>query len=258
MRKVTLNLFPQEKYVEVTQIRQFINVTFAYVDKEYTQIMQDVRCKDFMNVPIWQRKSGKSELIYMWRYNFKDTPYDVDTTRISLRFAKDGDRNNFVNNIKYLNDIEIKYGITPTEVLETQDISIVVVEGDKVWQSNCWKMSMYMMYLRRIAHKNPNEPHENSSDYEFLNYFNNHAPIMAEHNMMTNIHVDCDYMEEEYSGYTAHSSSGPMNFLSTLRYVNKSTSELREDCSRLFSTQQKHMCELVRIPNANFQLKEAA
>lgn len=256
MRKIELNIFPKENYVHVTQVGQFIDVGFAFVDKDYSQIMQDVKCKDFMNVPNWQRKTGEVRAVYGWTYDFKKTPYDVDTTRISMHFSNKVNAENFAKNITHLNEIEVKYNITPTEMIATQDPKIYVVEGDTVWQSNCWKMSMYMMYLRRMAHKDFTKPDPCSSDHSFMTSFNNSRN--AEHNMLTNIHNNYDHIETLYGLGTAHSSSGAMNILNMARYIDKNTGKVLKEYAKYMTTGQMELSNIVGSPNPDFKMKEAA
>lgn len=225
MHKVELVEFPKADYRPVTQLGQYIGASFAFVNEKYEEIMQRVMCKDFMNVPNWQRKTGKDVFVYGWRYDFKTTPYDVNTTRISFEFKEQTHADNFVRNIRlHLNKIEEKYGIKPTVVLNTQHDNVKVIEGDTVWQSNCWKVSTYMMYLRRCGHNNFLKPHANSSDHSFKERLD--SIKNSEHNILTNIHNDYDSLEANYSASSAHSGSGLMSMLGYARFVDWETLEI--------------------------------
>lgn len=256
MRNVELVEFPKEQYKDVTQMSQYIRVSFAFVNEKYEEIMQRVKCKDFMNVPNWQRKTGIISRVYGWIYNFKKDPYDVNVTRISFDFEEPNQRDNFIKNIIHLNEIENKYNITPTEILLTQNPNVIIVEGDKVWQSNCWKMSMYMMYLRRMGHENFNAPVTNSYDASYKQQFDNKKE--TEHNMMSYIHSDiAETVERKYNISTAHSGSGAMTILYNRNLVDKHGNIL-EKYAGLLSEDQLIITRLVTIPNPDFVMKEAA
>lgn len=251
MRNVSIVEFPKEKYKPVTQLSHYITCEFAFVNEKYEEIMQRVTCKDFMNVPNWAMKTGNVDRVYGWTYNFKETPYDLNVTRISFYFPNNSQRANFIKNIGYLNEIEKEYEIGLTEILSTQDEEVLIVEGDKVWQSNCWKMSMYMMYLRRIAHTNPAKPYSTSSDHNTMQYFKNHKN--CDKNLMTYIHESFDEFQNEFSVSAAHSSSGGISMASYQEYIT-----YKEEHKNMSAWSRRAM-EMCNVPNPNFkQLKEAA
>lgn len=204
-----------------------------------------------MNVPNWAMKTGRVDTVYGWTYDFEEAPYDLEVTRISFKFPDTTQRDNFIKNIGYLNDIEKEYGIGLTEILSTQNEKVLVIEGDKVWQSNCWKMSMYMMYLRRIAHDNPAKPIFDSSDASAIRFFKHNGN--CDKILMTYIHESFDEYQNEWLVNQAHSSSGGRSMGEYRSYLNA------EDAHTYLEPWQLRACQMVNVVNPNFkQLKEAA
>ena len=127
----------------LSEIFQSLDVKFAFVNKKGDEASCPAKCRDFLGDCLWSRATGKDVSIYKFKYSFKETPYDVDTLRLSLHFPDDKTKELFIKNIIKLRLIEESIGIKDTKIFATQYKNILVIEADKVWQSAIWKLSLY-------------------------------------------------------------------------------------------------------------------
>lgn len=206
MNKVELTLYEaREEFGQMLcESSQEMEIRFAYVNSKYEQVTRNFRCKDYMNVPpfVMKNPSHSGNRVYGLSYSSVKHPIDMDVTRISIWFKDKNNVPNFIKNMAELNKIEEYYKIPLTKLLTTQHDDIVVIEGDKAWQSNCWKMSMYTMYLRRMGWMNFSKP--GGTDYSYARNLNNNKGI--EDAFLSLINTE---FTEDFRGVGgAHSSSG--------------------------------------------------
>lgn len=157
-------------YNPLSEIFQSVDIKFTYVDSKGQQVHMPCKCRDFLGDMIWSRKTGKKVSIYGMQYDYKKNPYDLDVTRFSLKFPNPDVMKNFINNFAYLTDREKKYGIPESKLYTTDDSSTLVIEGDKVWQSNVWKISIYTFYIKLMGYKDITQP--NQPEWNYANKYN--------------------------------------------------------------------------------------
>lgn len=199
---VPLTLFEKPQYNPLSEIFQSIDIKFAYVDKRGYQVHLPCKCRDFLGDMIWSRKTGKDVAIYGMRYSFSKSPYDEEVTRLSLRFPDQQTYDNFKRNFSFLTDKEKQYNI-PESKLYLSSEKELIIEGDKVWQSNVWKLSIYTFYIKLMGYHNPEQPEQPEHGY-WVKYKD------LENKFLSNIWLDIDDthtdldMAHNYSGfYTA-------------------------------------------------------
>lgn len=175
MEKIKLVKFKNPK--GTSEIFQSLDIKFSFVNKEYEQITNPIKCRDFLGDCIWSRKANQPAQIYGFSYDWTKTPYDLDVLRLSLTFPDAESKEYFLTNIEKLHEKEEAALVeNKTKVFETQDKQILVIEADKVWQSSIWKISLYTFYLKLISYEsiselsNPEDKYWNTleSKEEFL------------------------------------------------------------------------------------------
>jgi len=149
----------------LSEIFQSVDVKFAFVNKKGGEVSCPAKCRDFLGDCLWSRATGKEVNIYSFKYSFKDTPYDVDTLRLSLHFPNESTKELFTKNIDKLNLIEWNIGIPKTRIYITQYKNILVIEADKVWQSAIWKLSLYTFICKLCCYKDEKNIEEPESRY---------------------------------------------------------------------------------------------
>ncbi len=140
----------KQTFAEVGQVNKS-KFSFALVDdtKVYP-LHQEIKCRDFLNdTLVWIDERSKlkgTESIYS--YDYKG---DVDKERTTLLLTYCP---LVKGNMGLLNDFEKDLGITPTEVLDTQEgASTVVTRGDPWWQTTTVHLAWYTQALRHLNYK---------------------------------------------------------------------------------------------------------
>ena len=202
------NVYGDDK--DLAEIFQSMDIKFAFVNKDYQQVHQPCKCRDFLGDMIWSRKTGQLVKIYGLAYDFAEHPYDTEVTRFSLKFPNRDQLDNFIKNINYLHKREKAYKIPSlTKILETDKNLTIVIESDKVWQSHGWKLSLFTFYIKLMGYEDPLKPKSPESGYLTA------LTPEKEHEFLSNIFLDVDdlhkelYYSHNYSGfYTAIQSPG--------------------------------------------------
>jgi hypothetical protein len=130
----------------------------------------------------------------------------LDVTRFSLRFPNPETRDNFIKNFSFLTDKEKAYGIPESKLYTTDDPATFIIEGDKVWQSNVWKISIYTFYIKLMGYKDVTKPSHPESAY-----LSKYGPL--EDKFLSKINLDVDDTLEDID--MAHNYSG---FYSVITY----------------------------------------
>jgi hypothetical protein len=150
------------------EIFQSIDVKFAFVNSNYEEVSKPAKCRDFLGDCIWSYKTKKNVQIYGFNYSYKDSPYDLETLRLSLTFPDFDTMKIFKSRWKEIISKKEKkaLGLTrKTEVLETDQKLTLIVEADKLWQSNTWKLSLYTFYLKLACYKTLEEVQDPENRY---------------------------------------------------------------------------------------------
>ena len=144
------------KSTNLAEIFQAIEIKFAFVKKienKYTQIHSEVKCRDFLGDCIWSKARGEKVSIWKFNYSFAKNPFDDDCLRLSIAFPDIETKDNFTNNYQKLVAKELEANTIQSVILETEDPLCIVLEADKAWQSNIWKISLYTFYIKLFSYK---------------------------------------------------------------------------------------------------------
>lgn len=136
---------------EYCEIFQKHAVRMAFVnkkEKECKEIFAPVLCRDFLGDVLHSEKTNHNVFIYQFRYNPKEQKIDRDKTRLSLHFPHHEMRENFVNNMQWLNSVERINDITQSQIQETSLKECLVIEGDPFWLGAIWRISLYTFLLK--------------------------------------------------------------------------------------------------------------
>lgn len=150
----------------LAEIFQSMDIKFAYVNDKYQRVHQPCKCRDFLGDMIWSRKKGQAIQIYGLSYNFAEHPYDTEVTRFALNFPSSQSAENFKKNIGYIHAREKKYNVpTISKILDTTTPNVLIIESDKVWQSDGWKLSLYTFYIKLMSYDDVANPKSPESRY---------------------------------------------------------------------------------------------
>lgn len=163
MKSVKLKLYPN--YVKTVDAFQTLDIKFGFVNAKYEEVSNPSKCRDFLGDCIWSMKTGNEAQIYGFQYNYADMPYDLETTRFSLQFPNEESKGYFLTNLPQLHEKEAKAGVKLTEVFTTNHKDRLIIEADKSWQSNLWKLSLYTFYIKMISYKDIKHLKDPESDY---------------------------------------------------------------------------------------------
>lgn len=208
-----------------SEIFQSIDAKIAFVNKKYEQMSLGVKCRDFLGDCIWSQKTGKIASIYGFSYSYKKTPYDLTKTCLSIKTPNDKEYNSILNNIGVLNSLEKEYGIKQTKILLTQEKNTLVLEGDKLWQSNVWKISLYSFLLKLLCY----DLTHGLVASKYSSPEDSYAKTLFEkdnlHLLMSNLHMMDEVVHKEIG--MAHNYSGFISVLNrktdTYKYLNTNT-----------------------------------
>lgn len=209
---IKLHKVGDKKYI--SEIFQTLDIKFAFVTKtdrnNYTQVHQEIKCRDFLGDCIWSRKTKQDVNIYNFKYSYKENPYDVRKTRLSLTFPSADSLENFKNNFKNLNTLEKLYNIPLSKWKETEDKQTLIIEASSVWQSCVWKMSLFTYFIKVYSYKDITVLEKPERAYAVL------LTDKVLEKFMSNVRKRREILST--SLYTAHNNSG---FFSILRKYNK-------------------------------------
>lgn len=204
--KVIKYVYPENyPHFKLNEIHQDMNLRFAILDRNYQQLNLPAKCRDFLGDFIWSRITGNPVKIYGMQYSFKETPYDIETTRFSLSFPNDVSFINFKENFHIFTEMEREYSIPESKLLTCTVKKMLVIESDKVWQSACWKLSLYTFLLRLLCYKEGEAL--GSPDYSY----NSTLTKSRKHNLMTNI-----FNEEDDCLPDLHNNHNYTGFISVI------------------------------------------
>lgn len=157
---------PWEGAANLAEIFQCMDIKFSLLDKDNVELLPKIKCRDYLGDCVWSKLTGHEMSIYGVSYNFSETPYEENNLKMTLRFPTPESQTNFVNNISYLHKKEEKAGTEKTKVYETQEKDTLIVEADKVWLIDQWRISLYSFYLKLLAYANPEQPSGTEREYK--------------------------------------------------------------------------------------------
>ncbi len=155
---MTVNLKIMEVCKFLSEINQSMDIKFSFVhkidDNNYEQIMTEVKCRDFLGDLMYSKTYSKPVDTYGFQYDYSKNPYDEDKLRMSLKFPNEETKNNFLtNSINLIRDIEKKANVEPSVFYHIKDSNYLIIESDKHWQSEVWKLSLFTYYLKIASYK---------------------------------------------------------------------------------------------------------
>lgn len=87
------------------------------------------------------------------KMSYRQVEVDKDKTRLIITFKCKTNLKYFIKNLNLLHAKEEKGGVEKTSLLKYDDYTLIV-EGDKRWQKNYWKHTLYTFYLKCLMYKN--------------------------------------------------------------------------------------------------------
>jgi hypothetical protein len=204
MDKVAIKLFPVEKNAIIfSEIGQFMDIKFAYLNSDYEQVHKECKCRDFLGDIPWSRATGSQVRIYGMNYNFAEKPYDVNVTRFSLKFPRQQAMLSFIEHFSFLTDKEEKYGIPISVLYETNELNTLVIESSHHWQSNNWKLSLLTFYIKCMAY--PELGKYNGPEASYISYLKPKREEILLKNIMKPMEDTIDDLStsHNYSGFVA-------------------------------------------------------
>jgi len=162
MKKIKLKLI---KVSNLAEIFQTVNLKFAFVNAAYEQVSSPCICRDFLGDCIWSYKTKEAVGLYGFKYSFADSPYDLEKLRLSLTFPTDESKINFLGNLAYLEDKQDLVGLKYKLVFSTQLKDTLVIELDKEWQADPWKLSLLTFYLKIMCYKDIKDLQNPENEY---------------------------------------------------------------------------------------------
>ena len=163
MNKVTFT--PFEDIVFLCEIFQSLDIKFSILNDKLEELIPKAKCRDFLGDCSWSRLTGNKVKLYGIEYSFNDKPYDTETLRLTLKFPNETTRETFLKNIDFVHTKERKAGTSLTQVFETQEKDTLMIEADKIWMTDQWRISLYTYYLKCLSYPDPNNPMGNESRY---------------------------------------------------------------------------------------------
>jgi|SRR5687768_239377 len=160
-----INLVLWKDATKLNEIFQSVDIKFAHVNDKYEQVHQPCKCRDFLGDLMWSMYHKKSYTIYGMKYDYSENPYDMEVTRLSLKFPTTDQYNNFITNFSYLTDREREYGIPESVLLGTDQENTLIIEGDKAWQKSVWRLSLYTFYMKVMAYPDVTNLSNPEADY---------------------------------------------------------------------------------------------
>lgn len=220
-----IKILPPKHYAEIYQNQK---VQFSYASKKddtYEQLNPFFICRDFLGDVLYAEEENKEVAVYGFEWNPKKKKIDRDATRLLLTSASEGHLTNIVANYgAILEPIEKKNDFEPTKLtlLHQDKKSYLVVEGDAVWQSSIFLMSLFSFFMKVLSYKykDPESwmeeiPHTSRDDGRLLT-----DGVTAKlKKILPNLRVFSKYVHglgKDSYGY--HDCTG---FNYTLRYENK-------------------------------------
>lgn len=187
----------------LAEIFQSMDIKFAFVNADYQRVHQPCKCRDFLSDMLWSRKKAEPIQIYGLTYNYAEHPYDTEVTRFALNFPTQEAADNFKKNISYLHEREEKYKVASlSKILDTDTSNVLIIESDKVWQSDGWKLSLYTFYIKLMSYYDvtrPKSPEERylraltpEKEHQFLSHLHTDFPDSL-HNELYYSHNYCGF-----------------------------------------------------------------
>lgn len=201
-----LEVFPSE--LNLSEIFQSLDIKFALVNDDGQQVQMEGKCRDFLGDVIWSELTGHGEYsIYGSIYDPEEIRWTATKARVSMKFPDAKNKKYFIKHLPKLNDMEIRYGLSPTIFHETEEPLRIVVEGDVTWVSHEWKISLYSFLLKISSYYSPKSIRSPDDGYFELWKTDGNADFL-----MRNIKTDVT--KHENNIISAHNRSG---FVSILR-----------------------------------------
>lgn len=191
--------------VDLAEIFQSLDMKFSFVNRN-KQVSMPAKCRDFLGDCIWSRVQEKPATIYGFSYNYKDTPYMLSKTKLSIKFPNSVSKESFIKNLNYIHEKEKQAKVPKTKVFETEDYYTVVVEGSKHWQEHPWKLALYTFYLKVASMRDTNkitvQPEQG--------YYNKIKPVETQ--LLSLVKKSVNY-EWHNSIYKQHNYSGVISMI---------------------------------------------
>ena len=133
-------------------------VKFTFVsmttDCHFLACIPWVKCREYFNEFLMSNiheTDGFNET-YGLTYNRKEFPWDYKNPHIALKFINNDHRNTFMQNIKFLHDIEDVNKFTHTEIIESEyPQPTVILKLDSGWIGKCVSFNIYTTLLKLMC-----------------------------------------------------------------------------------------------------------
>lgn len=161
MEKQKLEVVLSKTALHYSEIGQNKVVLFSWANREKDKVIQQfpgVKCRDYLGDAIWLDFHEKKGGIFGWKWDPAKNHRDEDCTRLLIQFATEDDFAEkeealFFKNLPILQEIEIANGFKPTEVIETDQPRMYLLEADARWQQSVFLISLYTFLVKVCVYK---------------------------------------------------------------------------------------------------------
>jgi len=196
---------PIEKKLHLSEIFQSLDIKFSFLDKNYRQVTVPAKCRDFLGDCIFSRIKETPVNIYGFSYDYSESPYYLDKTRLLLTFPSILVKNKFIRNLNTLHSLEEEAHLCLTKVYKVEGANLaLIVEGDKNWQEDSWKISLYSFYLKKLSYSSDKCLLYPEKDYNKTLTTMNEGLLLKNIRRETSQYMCGDLMENHnYSGFVS-------------------------------------------------------
>lgn len=158
-----------KKSAHLAEIFQSVDIKFSFLKKdtaeEFSQITAPAKCRDFLGDVLWSKETGKSVVIYGFKYDYKADPFDEEALQLSLTFPSQESLDAFKSHLDFIHEKEDTAGVSRTEVYETDDKGTLILVADPSWQKSPWRISLYTYYVKLASYPDMTKLESPEKDY---------------------------------------------------------------------------------------------
>lgn len=145
----------------LAEIDQDLLIRMAYIHKEsdgtYTQLHDDVKCRDFLGDVLYSEQINKPVSIYGFKWDPKKQKIDRDSLRLVLNFVGNiKTLQQFTKNINLVRTIEKQHKLKLTRLYKTQHPDKLILEASTFWLKSTFNMSFYTYLLKCMGYSYTN------------------------------------------------------------------------------------------------------
>lgn len=144
MVKVDLSPMKKFNYIQVANYK----FEFFLLNEKFQALHTPFDCKDYLNDMFFAEYTGNPITIWglVWKQGMIDISQEV--FHLALSGGKEVLKDRIAGMQEFMNHFDKAQGFRPTEIHETEDEKVIVVDFSKEWTQNGPLLSAYMTLLR--------------------------------------------------------------------------------------------------------------